>query len=512
MTIEEFVASPWKDEMTHPLYEESFLHMRPAPEHASGEVVLASLYRNVGYFRAVKERTVPSNGRELIKRIERSIRQPVTDKECLDSENFKGLLQGALSSPKQPQQTSKRFLQICPIVPDAAIYSMSARLSANSWNPGELIRRLLAFGESNSNSVEKRWRDVFSALSVNESDDVLAQFLNGEFARWRGDEFQHAWQPPEPFEIPAAISAWHCDSVEIPARRFAADIDRIIALKSELTRRQWISLLEAVVRLGAASHVMWQCRAGHQIDNLLVAVLSGEALPSNNQVQELLGIGRAFWSYGKTAAPTIRSNARDYVMARLSLNLLLWHLDASGFFASYPNLTLTSATTITEFLEKLHAWRQKFDLEAYRTNLRRAIDENPRIVAGKDGIGSNIFEFLRHVLGQRQTSESGLDTYDQGYFLRKRAAYSAAPYIVSMGPVSALALVHCCTYGARGPRTVEDFCRHVSQYGIEVRSQDVASNDLGKTLRNLGLVLDSPDAEGGMVLVSPFRDMQEEKR
>ena len=34
---------------------------------------------------------------------------------------------------------------------------------------------------------------------------------------------------------------------------------------------------------------------------------------------------------------------------------------------------------------------------------------------------------------------------------------------------------------------------------------------LGQTLRNLGLVLDSPDAEGGMVLINPFELMAEEE-
>ena len=110
-------------------------------------------------------------------------------------------------------------------------------------------------------------------------------------------------------------------------------------------------------------------------------------------------------------------------------------------------------------------------------------------------------------LGNAQTSEAGMDTYDQGYYLRKRGNYKTAPWIVSLGPVSVLTLVHCCTHRAKGPRTVEDFCRHLTHYGIEIRAQDVPRSDLGQTLRNLGLVLDSPDAEGGMVLVSPFKSV-----
>jgi hypothetical protein len=97
-----------------------------------------------------------------------------------------------------------------------------------------------------------------------------------------------------------------------------------------------------------------------------------------------------------------------------------------------------------------------------------------------------------------------MDSYDQGYFLRRRGSYPRAPWVFALGPVSVLTLTHCCTSSGRGLRTVEDFCRHLGRYGIEIRGQDVANNDLGQSLRNLGLVVDSPDAEGGMVLVNPL--------
>jgi len=78
---------------------------------------------------------------------------------------------------------------------------------------------------------------------------------------------------------------------------------------------------------------------------------------------------------------------------------------------------------------------------------------------------------------------------------------------VSLGPVSVLSLVHSCTHGARGPKTIDNFCQHLGEYGIEISAQEVSDSMLGKTLRNLGLVLDSPDAEGGMVLVNPFENI-----
>ena len=70
-----------------------------------------------------------------------------------------------------------------------------------------------------------------------------------------------------------------------------------------------------------------------------------------------------------------------------------------------------------------------------------------------------------------------------------------------------MALVHCCTILSKSPRTVVDFCEHLCNYGIYIHANDVPVSELGENLRNLGLVVDSPDAEGGMVVISPFKVM-----
>ena len=154
--------------------------------------------------------------------------------------------------------------------------------------------------------------------------------------------------------------------------------------------------------------------------------------------------------------------------------------------------------------------REKFNGDIFRKNYQDVIEFDPRLVAGKKGISSNVTEFLRHVLGQRQTAEAGLSSYDQGFYLAKKGSSRSARWVVSLGPVSVLALVHACTHNARGPRTIDNLCQHLGEYGIEIDAQEVADSMLGQTLRNLGLVLDSPDAEGGMVLINPFELMVEE--
>ena len=119
-------------------------------------------------------------------------------------------------------------------------------------------------------------------------------------------------------------------------------------------------------------------------------------------------------------------------------------------------------------------------------------------------------EFARHVLGQRQVANPVLRGYDQGFSLRKRGTSNSSPWVVGLGPVSVLALVHCSLAGTTGPRSVRRLSQHLAGYGAIVDYRDIATNDLGHQLRMLGLVLDSPDAESGMLLVPPFPTPKEE--
>jgi hypothetical protein len=55
-----------------------------------------------------------------------------------------------------------------------------------------------------------------------------------------------------------------------------------------------------------------------------------------------------------------------------------------------------------------------------------------------------------------------------------------------------------------GPRSIHRLGQHLAAYGIAIDRHEIAASDLGHQLRMLGLVLDSPDAESGMLLLPPF--------
>jgi hypothetical protein len=504
MDLIAFKERPWHTSTIHPAYASSYLHMRPAPEYANGEVILASTYRQLDSGDAgISESKVPKLGRDFMRRLDREQRPAGHQNGTnIDPQDWRDVVTGALRSPKQPNQATKRFLQLSPIVPDATIYSLSARLSSNSWNPGALVEKVVQFGSKSSAEANDLWGDLFAALTVDDNDDLWARFLSQEFQSWRVEAHRDYFVKPGKMMSEGSIESWREVKAVAPAQRCVADLKSMIALKEHLTRRQWISMLESTLRVGCASHVMWVASENIAALNLFMRVINGESPDDAIEGFSLEG-AEPFLRLGQLSATPIRDLATGFVKARLGINLLL-HLTQEINPALCPQTCLASRESMASFARDLPTVMRDDRMGTFRREYQKLLESDNRLVMGKKGISANIIEFLRHSLGQRQTSEPGMDSYDQGYYLAKRGSHKTAHWEVAMGPVAVLSLVHACTHARVGTTNVEDFISHMSEYGIDIGGKEVERSSLGTTLRNLGLVLDSPDAEGGMAIISPF--------
>jgi hypothetical protein len=496
MTLPEFEASPWK--VLHRGYADSFLNMRPAPEYASGEVIVSSLYRATG-FAGFSEGSVPALGKEFTRRVQQGAGD--SQGRVLDDETWRLVLEETLVSPKLPSQSQRRFVLLCPIVPDVAAYSGSARLTRNSWNPGALVQRMVRFGMDSDAEASRLWAALFEALTVGPEDDPWARMIEDEFTRWRSPLV--AWQMRKLEDFPP-LEAWRCSGRTIPARQFVADLQKVLQLKPRLTRRQWIGVLESLLRISSVAHVMWLCRANARTYDLLRLALNGQPPDSVEEATErLLGGDAMTWHLGQPIVPAVRTLAREFLVARAGINLLLFLAEEAGL--AQGKVVLSSIDSIHSLAVQLSKRRKEIEALEPWVKLQEIIEKDSRVLACKRGIGKNIEEFARHALGRRQSAEEQLLGYDQGYFAKKEGQHKSARWVVSPGPIAVMTLCHCCSAGHLAARTVEHFCQHLSNYGIGVKPNDLAGSELGATLRNLGLVLDSPDAEGGMVVLDPFR-------
>lgn len=473
--------------------------MSPAPEYATSEVVLSSLYRVIG-LPGVSERSVPSQGTRLQGLIRRA-REKASPQQVgtLDADAFDGLLNSVLESPKRSNQSAKRFLQVTPLVPQLALFSGSARLAGNPWTPGVLVRRMVWLGSTDSTAAEATWRCLFDALGVSEDDDVFARFVQSEAEAWLPEP---SWTfVPAPGEGMPGLP--EVGSGAFPARQFVQDLNSIVAAKPLLTRRQWTSLLEAVLRLGTVAHVIWLCELHSRIWACLSEALSGGGpMSASNARQRMFPERFSFLPLSSKPLPGIRDSISRYLTARLGINVTLWALEEAG---ATPADVLGSAEGLARVCDQIRSCCTGARASEIRDTVEELVDRETRTLLCRKGIGSNINEFVAYSLQQRQTANPRLRGYDQGYLLRKRGIHASSPWIVSLGPVAAIALVHCSLSGVGGPRSVHRLAQHLAQYGVSMDHRDIPQNELGHQLRMLGLVLDSPDAESGMLLVPPFR-------
>ncbi|MCE9665266.1 hypothetical protein LY622_17705 [Halomonas sp. M5N1S17] len=502
MTLADFEQAPWKRENTHARYKQSALSISPAPEYASSEILVASLYRTVG-FKEVSEGGIPQAGRELDRKIQKLRDKPSKAPEgiTVDVSTWSAVLHGILESPKLPNQSSKRFLQVTPLVPGTALFSGSARLSNNSWPAGSLVRRMVSLGSKDKDAAQSLWKDLFLALSVDEGDDVFARWLEKETYSWGAPQKWELVPIPESESISLAEEDFKHVPF-LPARQFSKDLRAIIQAKDAMTRRQWTSLLEAVLRLASVSHVTWLCDVQVRIWRCLSDALDMNGPKGANDTrQALFPTSAQYMTYGGKALPGLKHRASGYLAARLGINTVLWSLDKVG--SPYEG-NLSSSQGIASLCQHIrdnHTALVNLNVRQKIVDIR---EREARALNCKKGIGANLHEFARHALGQRRSAIPLLRGYDQGYILKQKGKGPSSPWIVSLGPVAVLALVHCALAGMGGPRSIHRLGQHLAAYGIAIDRHDIASNDLGHQLRMLGLVLDSPDAESGMLLLPPF--------
>jgi hypothetical protein len=408
------------------------------------------------------------------------------------------VLHGTLQSPKLKQQSAKRFLQLSPVVPDTALYSGSARLAGQPWNPGQLVAGIIGIGSPDHEEALQLWAELFEGLSITDSDDVWARWLHAEFEARRTVKCD--WKQAPLAEV-CHFTAEERSALVYPAEQFNRDLRAVLQAKGLMTRRQWVSILESVLRLGAVAHILWVCESHARLWSLMKDVLDGAETPEPVECVHRIfsGLGRPL-VYGAPALPMMREMASHYLHARLGINLVLWQLEDAGV----PTRSLKTGGGVAELLRTVAARRRTLSDAGTMDRFRELCDQYPRELNCKKGIGNNMVEFCRYALGQRQTADETLRGYDQGYQLRKKAEYASAPPIVSLGPVALLAFTHCCLLEAASPRSVTRLCEHLGRYGVDIDRDDIAEGEVGMQLRMLGLVLDSPDAESGMLLVPPF--------
>jgi hypothetical protein len=408
-----------------------------------------------------------------------------------------------------------------PIVPPVASTAcVLGKKPRSRWYPGNLLVELIGAGKGDA-EAKKVIELLGTALKVDEGDDLFAKFLTRALESVfsppaatpftgisLGDDELHAYRGP-------ATSTGKFS----PAEQFCRDIQSIIELKSQMTRRQWTVLIEASLRLGLGMHVLWVCQLNVLAWALVLEIAAGAPVPGENEIESIFWEShcdqRPLLEIGQNSEPILKQLIERYAYARLGLNLLLCRLEDAGVgWTSTVTIGFSkaignrAATSLRAFMEHVAVNRDKINVNPslwLRKECADLIDGSPalRDLAKCDaGFTKNLFEFARHSLGQIKAKDIEQKSYDQSYLI----AYPGGKSLpVQPGPAMLILLVHACCKAQGGiPASLDDLRRHLSFYGLRTPAGELAQGRVGSDLEKLGLVVDSPDAAGGRMLVAPF--------
>jgi hypothetical protein len=515
MSLSQFSAAPTKER--HPAYSASLLS-GTAPEYSTGEVLLASIYRR--FLLGVGESTIDL---ENIKHAHENMPPSVGGPELWSHLLFD---RGGIASPfRHGQYSPLSSRQLMPLVPSIArIAGVLGKRPRSRWNPSNLLLEAIGTG-IDLNDGDALIYKLGEALSVTALDDL--------FARFAEDALQQGLENIEPRATPIlqsiqlnsdsrrAFRANQAATRLCPAERFCKDLRAVIDIKKSLTRRQWTVLVEAILRIGLGMHVLWISKANAITWEFAVEVASGRAVPPLQEIEAAIWEQRhkssMLLELGSDAEALIERHIEQYAYARTGINLLLHRLEDVG--AAWPITTpiafdalsgATAPAALADFLAHVSTNRQTIDStdagEWLRIRVGELFDDSDDLQAlakCKAGYTKNLFEFTRHSLGQIKARDPAERCYDLAYLL----AYSGdrKPLPVQPGPDMLAMLVHvCCAANPSMPVSLDDFRLHLTEYGLNVPAGELLNGKTGHDLTMLGLVVDSPDAAGGRLLVPPF--------
>ncbi len=232
----------------HEAYKDS-LFTFTAPEYSTAEVLLGSLYRKL--LLGVHDKDVDlENVSTLIDDLGKQWHREDIAEFLLEQ-------RGGLASPiRSGQRGSVPYPQLMPLVPQIARYACVLGKKRNRWYPGDLALQVIGTGRGAANGNDLI-SQLQAALAVTKDDSVFSRFVAREL---------DTLTPPAP--VPTitldagdvrAYRGTTPSNGRAPAEQCCHDIDLLLPLKTKLTRRQWTVLLEALLRLGLPTHVLWVC-------------------------------------------------------------------------------------------------------------------------------------------------------------------------------------------------------------------------------------------------------------
>ena len=475
---------------------------------SASQFLIASLYRAIGL-----NETSETEASLYAERLFISIQNTTKLGKVFDNSQLRKLIKGSLNFPKGSTKDQKQFL-ISPMISEIASFGGTMRQS-KSWNSGGFIIDIISNAIETNEEFEELISALFSALEISDDDkdNIWSLVLKSEFnniseklginSAQKKINISSLKKSYRTKNIKKALSSSNFSRTIIKDLRYLIEIEK----KGQISRQQWISLLETYFRLTMFNHIIITLNLSRSYYNVLLNILdNGHKLMDEDSFNQFINIKPInntttnIFLTNETSREFINSNIQFYCLYNHFLHHLFkeFNIDISSFNekSEIINSTNTLLNNIKDSDELLKLFSK------YRRENEKVIKE---IKIPSTSL-SPMWECLTY-LGQKKLKTNDLKSYvpDVNFLFAARKGLKGQPYMFELGAGVISLLTGLIFKKNEGQHFLSglEYIKELKSYNMNLTIQDISEGQIKEVMESLGIIIDSPDTEGGVLIVKP---------
>ena len=469
-------------------------------------ILVSSLYRNLKLVSST-EKTCNVNAQSLYSALNASSKIG----DLFTNEELVQLFNTSLSVPTSESQLKQKKFWVSPLIPEIGNYGLAARNIGNPWNPGNFILEIIANYSANIEEFILIVKNLISALEVGSDDnDIWSICVKNEFeniseklniqkaTRFNEQNFRDFYNGKNrPQKKLLHISNY--------AKNTIIDLQNIISLKDRLTRQKWIGFFEGFIRLTLFNHIIYTLNLSKNYFNLIEHKLSQgsfnvQSKDLDNFINLKYTINDVRIKVGTARKDYIRDNIESFGYYNALINAILEYVDYKDFKDFNDE---NEFLRITEgILEKM---RNQDELRKFKINFQNINELDLSKLNENYSSFKNIKESLGYLCTRKSSSKEKYIS-DVNFLFDKIGSSLNSPYFlkISSGLISTLtSLIFLRKEDSNSFISGLEFISGLNEYNIQLSINDISSGNIKDTMLSLGIVIDCPDTEGGVLIIKP---------
>jgi hypothetical protein len=288
------------------------------------------------------------------------------------------------------------------------------------------------------------------------------------------------------------------------------DLRILIEIEKEkkLSRQQWISLLETFFRLLIFNHIINTLNLSRSYFSALIEIL--ENAPDKKMNEDLFYkfINVDFNLKSNIDKNLDVSTRSSFIDNNIQLYCLYNHFIYE--LLTENNLNIQLNDSIELLIEKTNILLNQFsnsdELRLRFSDYKRTNENILKFISVKDRSLAQIQECLIYI-GNKKVKEKDLKSYvpDVNFLFAQRKGVQGNPYMFELGSGTISLLTGLIFRKRKSQNFISgmEYIKEMLNYNIDLTIQDISSGELNLTMQSLGIVIDSPDTEGGVLIVKP---------